>query len=38
MRDEKLKQAQSNLRRVTETHHSMSGNSQDGCSALHSDR
>ena len=29
MRDEKLKQAQSNLRRGTDTHHSMAS-SQDG--------
>ena len=34
VRDEKLKQAQTNLRRVTDTHHSMSTASQDGCSAL----
>ena len=35
VRDEKLKQAQSNLRRATDTHHSMSAASQDGCSARH---
>ncbi len=29
VRDEKLKQAQSNLRRGTDTHHSMGASSQD---------
>jgi len=33
VRDEKLKQAHSNLRRGTDAHHSMGASSQDGCGA-----